>query len=362
MCPVTSHGTGARHIPATSRRLYPVTKTIIVPIIFKHLETNLISLGRRRESLSLELQTHLHIGILVGDVPAPHEELALLDGLRELGFDEGRNLIVERRYADGHVELVAGFAKELAAMNLDAVITACSPTTRAAQQAFGSTPSSTPIIMTAVADPVGQQLIASLARPGANITGRSSQAEDIMPKMLGLFATVLEKPATVAVLVDSNSAVHPRMLRALSPVAQQLNIKLAKIEAGRKPTDVQLPEAFEAAVREKVDALLVLPDEPFFFAKRAQIVTLAAQHALPTFYGLREFVDEGGLMSYGESMRASYHSVASYIGKVAAGAKPADLPVAQPTQFELVVNLKTAEALGITIPQTLLLSADELIQ
>ena len=146
-------------------------------------------------------------------------------------------------------------------MKLDAVVTTCTPSTRAAQQALGSTP----IVMAAVADPVGQHLIASLARPGANTTGLSSQAEDIMPKMLELFASVLPRPTTVAVLTDARSDVHPRMWQALVPVAQALNIKLLKIEVGR-PIDVALPAAFETALREKAGAIFVLPDEPQFLS------------------------------------------------------------------------------------------------
>jgi putative ABC transport system substrate-binding protein len=247
-------------------------------------------------------------------------------------------------------------------MNLDAVISTCTPTTRVARQAFGSTSGSTPIIMAAVADPVGQQLISTLAKPGANITGLASQAEDIMPRMLDLFASVLPKPTTIAVLVDSGSAVHPRMWRALGPIAQRLNIQLVKVEAVRKPGDTSLPAAFDAVVGQHATGIFVLPDEPFFIAKRGDIVALAAQHRLPAFYGLREYVDEGGLMSYGESMRTAYRSLATYIGKVAIGANPAEMPVSQPTQFELVINLKTAKTLGITLPQTVLLSADEVIQ
>ena len=175
-----------------------------------------------------------HIGILVGGSLAQrgHLEQALLQGLREQGYVEGKNLVLERRYADGRVERTPEFARELAAMKLDAVVTTCTPTTRAAQQALGSTP----IVMAAVADPVGQHLIASLARPGANITGLSSQAEDIMPKMLELFASVLPRPTTVAVLTDARSDVHPRMWQALVPVAQALNIKLVKIEVGSPST------------------------------------------------------------------------------------------------------------------------------
>lgn len=231
-----------------------------------------------------------------------------------------------------------------------------------AQQAFGSTPGSTPIVMAAVADPVGQRIIHSLARPGANVTGLASQAVETMPKKLSLFGLVLPAGATVAVLVDASSNVHPHMWQTLQPLAQRLNLRLVQIQSGRKPGQASLPDAFDAAVRQKVDGIFVLSDEPFFFAHRAEIVALAARHRIPAFYGLREFVDEGGLMSYGESMVAAYRSVGGYIGKIVAGAKPGDMPVSQPTVFELVVNLKTARTLGIAVPQELLLSANSVIQ
>jgi putative tryptophan/tyrosine transport system substrate-binding protein len=301
-----------------------------------------------------------HIGILVGGSLAQrgHLEQALLQGMREQGYVEGKNLIIERRYADGRHDRVPEFARELAAMKLDALVTTCTPSTRAAQQADRSTP----IIMAAVADPVGQNMIASLARPGANLTGLSSQAEAIMPKMLQLFASVLPRPTTVAVLVDGASDVHPRMWQALGPVAQTLKIKLVKIEVGRPGSASAAPIAFDRAVRESANAIFILPDEPMFLTTRAQIVALAAQHRLPAFYGAREFVDGGGLMSYGENLKTAYRNTASYISKVAQGARPGELPVGQPTQFELVVNLKTARALGITIPHSVLLSADDVIE
>jgi putative ABC transport system substrate-binding protein len=300
-----------------------------------------------------------HIGILVGGSLAQrgHLEQALVQGLREQGYVEGINLVLERRYADGRGERVPEFARELAAMKLDAVVTTCTPTTRAAQQALGSTP----IVMAAVADPVGQNLIASLSRPGGNLTGLSSQAEDIMPKMLELFASVLPKPATVAVLTEAASAVHPRMWQALEPVAQKLKIKLVRVDVAR-PSDIHLPAAFERAVREKASAIFVLPDEPLFLTRRAEIVALAAKHRLPGFYGAREYVDEGGLMSYGENLRTAYRNAASYIKKVAHGGNPGDMPVGQPTQFELVINMRNAKALGISIPQSVLLSANEVIE
>ena len=297
------------------------------------------------------------IGILVGGGMAQrgHLEQALLDGLRDQGYVEGRNLVVERRYADGRRERVPEFARELAEMKLDALVTTCTPSTQAAKQAT----SSTPIVMAAVADPVGQRLIVSLARPGANITGLSSQAEDILPKMMELFSGVLPERATVAVFAQGRSNVHPRMWLQLAPIAQGLNFKLVKIDVANP---AELPAAFDQALREKVDALLFLPDEPLFITKRALIVELAAKHRLPAFYGAREFVDDGGLMSYGENLRTAYRRAASYIGNLTRGAKPGDLPVEQPTKFELVVNLKTAKALGLMIPQSILVRADQVIQ
>lgn len=308
-------------------------------------------------SLAQAPEKKMHIGILVGGslVQRGHLEQALLQGLREQGYVEGRNLVLERRYANGDAERTPEFARELAAMKLDAVVTTCTPSTRVAQQAIGSTP----IVMAAVADPVGQKLIASLVRPGANITGLSSQAEEIMPKMLELFASVLARPTTVAVLTEARSDVHPRMWQALEPTAQTLKMKLVKIDVGRS---VNFSAAFETAVREKAGAIFVLPDEPLFLTRRAEIVALAAKHRLPAFYGAREFVDEGGLMSYGENLRTAYHAAASYISKVAEGVEPGQLPVRQPTKFELVVNMKTARVLDIEIPQSISLRADELIQ
>jgi len=310
--------------------------------------------------LAQSAEKKAHIGLLVGGSfgHRGHLEQALLQGLREQGYVEGKNLVLERRYADGRGERVPEFARELAAMKLDAVVTTCTPSTRAAQRAVGSTP----IIMAAVADPVGQNLIASLARPGANLTGLSSQAEDIMPKMLELFASVLPRPITVAVLIDARSDVHPRMWQALGPVAQALKIKLVKIDVGKPGSVSAAPAAFETAVREKAGAIFVLPDEPMFLTTRAEIVALAAKHRLPAFYGAREYVDEGGLMSYGENLRTAYRNAATYISKVAHGANPGDIPVQQPTKFELVVNMKTAKALDITIPQSVLISADQVIE
>ena len=286
-----------------------------------------------------------------------HLEQALLQGLREQGYVEGKNLVLERRYTDGQGERMPEFARELAAMKLDAVITTCTPSTRAAREAT----SSTPIVMAAVADPVGQNLIASLAKPGANITGLASEAEDILPKMMEVFTSIVPKPGKIAVLLESRSDVHPRMWQALEPIAQALKVKLIRIDV-RSPADVNLPIAFQTAVEQKADAVLVLPDEPVFLTKRALIVELAAKHNLPSFYGAREYVDDGGLMSYGENLRIAYRNAASYVSKVVRGSKPGEIPVQQPTKFELVINMKTAKALGVTIPQSVSLRADDIVE
>jgi putative tryptophan/tyrosine transport system substrate-binding protein len=321
----------------------------------------LLALGTAGGPLAAKAQQSIdktaRIGILVTGSYAQrgHLEQALLEGLREQGYVEGKNLVIERRYADGYRGRTPEFARELAAMNLDAVVTTCTPSTRAAKQATASTP----IVMAAVADPVGQRLIASLARPGANITGLSSQAEDILPKMMELFSDVLPKPATVAVFLQGRSGVHPRMWQRLAPIARALDLKLVKIDVANL---ADLPAAFDMALREKANALFVLPDEPMFPNGRASIVELAARHRLPAFYGAREFVDDGGLMSYGENLRTAYRKAASYVNSVARGAKPGDLPVEQPTKFEFVINLKTAKTLGITIPQSLLVRANHVIQ
>lgn len=298
-----------------------------------------------------------HIGILVGGGYAQrgHLERAFLDGMREQGYVEGKNLVVERRYAEGRLAQVPELARELALLKLDAVITTCSPTTQAARQAIGSTS----IVMAAVSDPVGQRLIASLAKPGGNITGLSSQAEDILPKMVELFAGILTKPVTLAVFAEAKSAVHPTMWRQLAPIAEALKLKLLRIDVAQ-PAD--LPKAFDMALRQNAEALFFLPDEPMFLTQRTPIVELAAKSGLPALYGAREFVDAGGLMSYGENLRTAYRNVAAYINQLVQGAKPADLPVAQPSKFELVINAKTAKTLGISIPQSLLLRADEVIQ
>lgn len=277
---------------------------------------------------------------------------ALVQGLREQGYVEGKNLSIERRYGSSKVK---EHAAELAGMKLDGIFTTCTPSTREMKEAT----SSTPIVMAAVSDPVQQGIIASLARPGQNVTGTSSQAEVLLAKRLELLTALLPKATTVAVITNARNPVHALGWQTLRGAAQQLSIKLVKIEMSA-PND--LPAAMDAAVRAQADALFVLPDDPLMLNVRPQMVELATKNRMPDFYWAREFVDSGGLMSYGENLRSSYAAAASYFAKIKKGANPATLPVEQPTRFELVINRKTAKALGIVIPQSLLLSADEILQ
>ena len=299
----------------------------------------------------------IRVGILVGGSLAQRGELdqALVQGLSEQGYVEGKNLIVERRYANNMNAQLPEFARQLAAMKLDAIVTTCTPSTNAAQQAT----SSTPIVMAAVSDPVAHGLIASLAKPGRNITGLSSQAQELLPKMLELFSSVVPKSATIAVLANSLNPIHALMWRRLQGAAKTLKVKLARVEA---KGHAGLPAALDATVREHAGALFVLPDDPMAFNNRARIIEFAAKHRMPDFYWAGEFVEAGGLMSYGENLRGSYRNAASYIDKVVKGANPASLPVQQPTRFELVINMKTAKALGIKFPQTVLVRADRVIE
>jgi putative tryptophan/tyrosine transport system substrate-binding protein len=298
------------------------------------------------------------IGLLVvgGEAERGHLEKALLEGLRSEGYVEGRNLVIERRYAEGDQSRARPFARELAALNLDAVVTTCSPSTRLMKE---SAPVSTPIVMAVVSDPVKQGLISSLARPGANVTGVSSQFEDAIPKMLEFFAAMLPNGARIAVLANPGNAVHPSLWELTAASSRKL-----KLVAARHPVErrADLEAVIAKSVQEGATALFVLPDDPFFFNSRARIVKAAAEHRLPGMYFAREFVEAGGLMSFGEDMSNGYRRAARYVGKVLTGTRPADLAVEQPTRFELVVNLNAAKAIGVKLPETLLLRADRVIE
>lgn len=300
----------------------------------------------------------IHIGILSSGTLALRGGLEheLLEGLRERGYVEGKNLIIERRYTGTMMSVKAPeYARELAGMKLDAIVTTCSPSTRTMKDAT----TSTPIVMAAVSDPVGQNIIASLAKPGQNITGLSSQAGELLPKRLELLAAVIPKSATIAVMANGNNPVHALNWPTLEGAARQLKMKLIKIEVRNADG---IAAGMETAARAHAGALLLMPDDPMFYNNRARIVELAAKYRLPDSYWASDYVDAGGLMSYGENLRSSYRGTAMYVDKIAKGSNPATLPVAQPTRFELVVNQKTAKTLGITIPNSVIVRADRVIK
>jgi putative ABC transport system substrate-binding protein len=279
----------------------------------------------------------------------------LLEGLRERGYVEGRNLVFERRHAEGQGERMPAIANELLALELDAIVTTCTPSTLLMH---GKT-RTTPLVMAAVSDPVGQRLIASYALPGGNITGLASQFEDIAAKMLELFRDAVPKASHIAVLFNSGNPVHKIFLREMEVAAHPIKVRLSPVAIGVK-TDIAA--TFDGMAAQGVNGVLVLPDDPLLTNLRRRFVEMAARHQLPSFFGLREAVEDGGLMSYGENFGQTYFRAAYYVDKVVKGARPAELPVEQPARFELAVNQKTARALGITIPQSILLRADLIIE
>ena len=300
----------------------------------------------------------LHIGILSGGTQQIRGGLedALIQGLREQGYVEGKNLVIERRYAGANFSVkVPENARELAGMKLDVIVTTCTPSTQIAKD----TTTTTPIVMAAVSDPVGQKIIASLAKPGQNITGLSSQAGDLLPKRLELLTALIPKSATIAVMANRDNPAHAHGWLRLEAAAQLLKIKLMKIEV-RNPDGITA--GMETAARARAGALFLMPDDPLFYNNRARIVELAAKYRLPDFYWASDYVEAGGLMSYGENLRDAYFGAATYIGKIAKGSNPATLPVAQPTRFELVVNQKRAKTLGITVPGAVLVLTNKVIE
>ena len=295
------------------------------------------------------------IGLLEGSSASSYAKWreALIAGLRELGYVEGKNIIIEYRWAEGNYERLPGLAAEMVQMKVD-VIVASSLAIRAAQQAT----TTIPIVMVQTSDPVGSGFVASLARPGRNITGLSNMNTEVMSKYLELLRVAVPKLSRVTVLVNPSNPVHPEFLKSIQAAAKTNSVKISPVQAS---TASQIEAAFGAMKQERAGALIVLPDS-FFLAQARRIAELAAQHRLPTMFWTREPVESGGLMSYGQNIAEHYYRAATYVDKILKGAKPGDLPVEQPTKFELVINLKTAKALGLTIPQELLLRADRVIE
>ncbi len=279
---------------------------------------------------------------------------AFIQGLRDLGYVEGRNITIDWRVSEGRYERLPDLAAELVALGVDVIVVPGSEGVLAAERATRTIP----IVMADHPDPVGAGLVASLARPGGNITGLSHLYPEIAGKQLQLLREIVPAVSRIAVLYNPTNQANGRMLEAAQEAAQSAAITLQALEA-RAPEDFE--KAFAAMRREGAGAVLVLRDG-MLLLHRQWLLDFATKSRLPAMYGAREEVVGGGLVAYGPSSRDSFRHVATYVDKILKGAKPADLPIEQPTKFELVINLKTAKALGLAIPPALLARADEVIE
>jgi putative tryptophan/tyrosine transport system substrate-binding protein len=295
------------------------------------------------------------IGWLSSGFPPSEADLqrsSFLQGLRELGWVEGQNITIERRYAEEHADRLPALAAELVQLRVDVIVTGEPRANTPAKHAT----STIPIVMAMSAG----DHVASLARPDGNITELSEQYSDLVVKWLEMLKEAVPQASRVgARTLPQFWSVQGEPWQALQQAAKTMSVTLQRVEV-REPSEFE--SAFARMTQEHVEALLVLP-HPIFFQHRTRLVALAAERHLPTIWGpFREFVDAGGLMAYGPSLRDQYRRAAYFVDKILKGTKPANLPVEQPTTFELVINLKTAEALGLTIPPTLLFQADEVIR
>jgi putative ABC transport system substrate-binding protein len=279
---------------------------------------------------------------------------AFRDAMRQLGYIEGRNIRFEYRLADGAIDRLPGLAAELVALNPNIILSGPLPANLAVQKAT----STIPIVMATGADPVGFGVVKSLAHPGGNITGLANFAEELASKQLDVIRELLPRLSRIGVLVNVTNPLHVPQWRETQAAAVKAAIALVPFEIQKAE---QLEAAFATFARERVDALLVPPDITFIALHR-RITELAASARLPAIYFNRAQAENGGLMSYGPDIAENYRRAATYVDKILKGAKPADLPVEQPTKIELVINLKIAKALGLDIPQTLIAHADEVIE
>ena len=315
-----------------------------------------LALGILAAPLAAEAQppTHVHrIGVLLGTTPGEPFVEAFLEGMRALGYVEGQNLVLEYRAAAGHYERFPDLAAELVRLKVDVLMMGSTPAALAAKHAT----TTIPIVMVAMSDPVGSGLVASLARPGGNITGSSGMQPEVVGKQLEFLKAVLPTVSRVAVLWNPANPVAALMVREADVAAQALGVQLHLLEA-RGPD--AFDSAFAAMTSAHAGALLILAD-PMFLQHRRRLAALAATSRLPTIHNVRAFVEAGGLLCYGVSQPDQWRRAATYVDKILKGAKPADLPVEQPTKFELVINLKTAKVLGLTLPASLLVLADTVI-
>jgi putative ABC transport system substrate-binding protein len=299
------------------------------------------------------------VGLLALNLAAaPHLPEAFRQGLRDLGYVEGRNVVIEYRDAEGKAERLPALAAELVALKVDVILAAGTPQALAAQHATKTIPI---VFASGASDPVTSGLVTSLARPGGNVTGLTGLGPELVGKVLELLTQAVPGVSRVAALWQPGTLgerTEKDMLKGAEDTGRALGVRLQFVEA-RGPDDFD--RAFSDMTRARAGALAVL-GSAMFFNERRRLVDLAAKHRLPAVYTVKEYVDAGGLMAYGPNLADLFRRAATYVDKILKGAKPADLPVEQPTKFELVINLKTAKALGLTIPQTLLLRADRVIE
>ena len=274
--------------------------------------------------------------------------------MRELGYVEGKNLVIEWRSAEGKVERLPDLAGELVQLNVDLIVTAGNPAVGAAQKATATIP----ILIGNGSDPVGSGFVASLARPGGNITGLSNIVDDISPKYLELLISMVPKLSRIAILLDLSSTSQAKVLNNVRAAAKTANITVLPFDA-RSPEKIE--EAFSLMKKEKAGAVIVV-SSGLFVQQARQIAELAAKHRLPSISGYQKYTDAGVMMSYGPNFAENYRRIATYVDKIFRGAKPGDIPVEQPTKFDLIINGKTARTLGLKIPQSLLISADKVIE
>ncbi len=316
-----------------------------------------LTLGLFAAPLTLDAQQAgkvYRIGYLANTPAPPPLWDAFSRGLRELGWVEGRNIIIERRNAEERYERLSDLAAELVRLRVDIIVASGSPAPLVAKRATNTIP----IVITNAADPVNSGLVTSLGRPGGNVTGLSLLSPTVVGKQLELLKEVLPKVNRAAVLTNPGHPARALMLTEAEAAMRPLGLQLQILDAGRPG---EFEPAFAAMTRERAGALLILAD-PMFFGQRKRLADLATRNRLPAVSGVSEFAEAGILMAYGASLPDLFRRAAIFVDKILKGAKPADLPVEQPTKFELVINLKTAKALGVTIPPSLLLRADQVIE
>ena len=275
-------------------------------------------------------------------------------GLRNLGYIESKDFVLELRFASGKVERYSSLTADLLKLKVDVIVTTDTPSTRAAQKAT----TTVPIVMVNVIDPVGSGFVKTFARPGGNITGHSSMSGDVSTKHIEFLAAATSNLSLIAILLNPANMAHPAMVNDIQASAGKVGIKTLPIET---KTPQEIEEAFVAMAKSRADAVVVMGDA-FFTQQRHWIAELATRHRLPSITANREFVEAGVLMSYGQDFQENVRKVARYVDKILRGAKPGDLAVERPTKFYLAINLKTAKNLGLTVPQELLLRADEVIE